>query len=88
MIASQNDQVDFVEVENNSLGRLTLFSISGKWDKVFKNGPSEVCGRLSKVWSNAVGLNIYNFKFFKGCLTEILLGPFLNTLFQILNLTD
>ena len=36
--------------------------------KVFKNGPSKICGRP------------YHFKFFKGCLTRILLGPFLNTL--------
>ena len=28
----------------------------------------------------------YHFKFFKGCLPQILLGPFLNTLNQILSL--
>ena len=33
-------------------------SLGVKWDKVFKNGPSEI---------------------FKGCLPQILLGPFLNT---------
>ena len=37
-------------------------------DKVFKNGPSK----------------IYPFKFFKGCLPQILLGPFLNTLPHII----
>ena len=36
-------------------------------DKVFKNGPSKICGRqLLKT-------------FFKGCLSEMLLDPFLNT---------
>ena len=31
-----------------------------------------------------VGLNRpYHFKFFKGCLTQILFGPFLNTLTQM-----
>ena len=43
--------------------------------KVCKNGPSKICGRqpLKK-------LNGYPFKFFKGCLPQILLGPFLNAL--------
>ena len=41
------------------------------WDKVFKNGPSEICGR--QPLSNLKWL-------FKGCLPQILLGPFLNTL--------
>ena len=35
------------------------------WDKVFKNGPSKICGRQP-------------LKFFKGCLPQILLGPLLN----------
>ena len=30
----------------------------------------------------------YNFKFFKGCLPQIYLGPFLNTLFHLLILTE
>ena len=29
----------------------------------------------------------YHFKFFKGCLLQILLGPFLNTLYQIIFLS-
>ena len=43
--------------------------------KVFKNGPSKICGRepLKK-------LNRYPFKFLNGCLSQILLGPFLNAL--------
>ena len=40
-----------------------------KWNKVFKNGPSKICGGQS--------LKAY---IFKGCLPQILLGPFLNTL--------
>ena len=37
------------------------------WVKVFKNGPSKICGRQP-------------LKVFKGYLPQILLGPFLNTL--------
>ena len=34
-----------------------------------------------KIWSDMVCLDRqYHFKFFKGCLPQILLGPFLNTL--------
>ena len=44
------------------------------WDKVIKNGPSKVCGRQPYP---------YPFEFFKGCLPQILLGPFLNTLTHI-----
>ena len=66
------------------------------WDKVFKNGPSKICGRqpwknLKGVWSawqplknlKEYGLpkaDYTPFKFFQGCLPQILLGPFLNTL--------
>ena len=43
------------------------------WGKVFKSGPSKIClGRP------------YSFKFFKGCLPQILLGPLLNTLSHII----
>ena len=38
-------------------------------NKVFKNGPSKICGRQP----------LKNLKeFFKGCFPQILLGPFLN----------
>ena len=37
------------------------------WDKVFKNGPSKICGRQP-------------FKILKAVFHKILLGPFLNTL--------
>ena len=54
-----------------------------KWAKVFKNGPSKICGRQPlKIWSEMVCLSRpYQFKFFKGCL---LLGAFLNTLTQMM----
>ena len=48
-----------------------------KWDKVFKNGPSKIYGRQPlKDFLKAV-------RFFKGCLPQILPGPFLNTLSQM-----
>ena len=40
------------------------------WVNVFKNGPSRLSGP-------------YHFKFFKGCLPQILLGAFLNALTHI-----
>ena len=43
-----------------------------KRDRVFKNGPNK----------NALG-RPYPFKFFKGYVPQILLGPFLNTLPQM-----
>ena len=46
------------------------------WLKVFKNGPSKICGiQLSRP---------HHLKFFKGCCPQILLGPFLNTLIHML----
>ena len=48
-------------------------------DKVFKNGPGETCGRQplkNLKWS---GL-LKHFKIFKGCLPQISLVSFLNTL--------
>ena len=48
-------------------------------DKVFKNGPSKICGRqLLKNLKASRPLQT-----FKGCLPRILLGPFLNTLSNI-----
>ena len=46
---------------------------------IFKNIPSKICGRQRLK-------RPYHFKFFKGCLPQILLGPFLNTLSHILRL--
>ena len=50
------------------------------WDKVFKNGPSKMCGRQGFKNLKWYGLLTYHLKFFKGCLPQILLGLFLNTL--------
>ena len=44
-------------------------------DKVFKNGPSKICGR--QPLKNLKG---YGLLLFKGCIPQILLGLFLNTL--------
>ena len=56
------------------------------WGKVFKNWPSKICGRQPlKIWSDMVCWGKpYLFKFFKCCLPQTLLGPFLNTLSHIL----
>ena len=56
-----------------------------KWDTVFKNGPSKICGRQPLKKLKGYGLRKQNvpLKFFKICLPQILLGPFLNTLSQI-----
>ena len=49
------------------------------WNKYFKNGKSKICGRQPlKIWRGMVCLNQYPFKFFKGCLLQILLSPFFN----------
>ena len=55
------------------LGEIMVFSAA----KVFKDGSSKICERqpLSRP---------YPFKFFKGCLPQILIGPFLNTLSYIM----
>ena len=60
-------------------------NVMAKWVKAFKNGPSKfVEGSLQKICSDMVCLaKAYLFKFFKDCLPQILLGPFLNTLTQI-----
>ena len=59
-----------------------------RWDKVFKNGPSEICGRqllmtvigLLKHTISLQFLEVIWCAFFKGFLPQISLGPFLNTL--------
>ena len=44
--------------------------------QVFKNGSSKICGRQPLK-------NLKFLKFFKGCVSQILLGPLLNTLSQM-----
>ena len=57
------------------------------WVKEFKNGPSKICGR--QPLKNLKYLNRpYHFKCFKGCLPQILLGPFLNILTHIFSSTE
>ena len=54
-----------MEILTSTIGQ--YFWVSSPWKLV--SSPWKVClGRL------------YHFKFFKGCLPKILLGPFLNTL--------
>ena len=59
------------------------------WVKVFNNGPSKIYERqpLKKIWSDVVWLcRPYHFKFCKGCLPQILYGPFLNNLSHMFTL--
>ena len=71
-----------VEGENGA-GLMTYCSFI--WVKVSKNGPSKICGRQPlQNWSDMVCLSRpYHFKFFKDCLSQVLLGTFLNTLAHI-----
>ena len=52
-------------------------------DEVLKNGPSEICQRQPLKVLKWYGL-LKLIKFFKGCLPQIPLGPFLNTLSQLI----
>ena len=47
---------------------------------------SKICGRqpLKKLKGYGLLRRLYPFKLFKDCFPQILLGPFLNILFQIL----
>ena len=57
-----------------------------KWEKVFKSELSEFCGMQPlNIWRSMVCLGRpHLFKFFKDCLPQILFGPFLNTLSQMM----
>ena len=39
--------------------------------------------RLLKIWKGMICFDRYHFKFFKGCVPQILLGPLLNTFIRI-----
>ena len=55
------------------------------WDNPFKKGPSRICGRQPLKNLKWYGLKqTILLQFFKGYLRQILLGPFLNTLSQVL----
>ena len=62
-----------------------IFTYTYVRDKVFKNGPSKICGR--QLLKNLKGYGLlsrpYPFIFFEGCLPQVSLGPFLNTLSNI-----
>ena len=58
-----------------------LCRITYKWVKSFKNGPSEICGRQTLKNLVCIADHITS-NFLKGCLPQMLLGPFLNTLTQ------
>ena len=47
-------------------------------EKILKNGPSKICGR--QPLKNLKEYGLLPFNFFKGCLPQILFGPFLYTL--------
>ena len=54
------------------------------WVNVFKNGPSKICPRQPLKNSKSYGLLRQTISlFFKGCVWQILLGSFLNTLTHI-----
>ena len=59
-----------------------LLVFQNRWVKVFKNGPNKICGR-QPLKSLKQYVLPYHFKFFKGSLPQILLGPLLNALTQM-----
>ena len=63
--------------------KVNVNKLMDKWDKVFKNGPRKICGRQPLICL----CRPYPFRFFKGCLPQMLLGPFLNTLSQMMRLS-
>ena len=60
-------------------------SQKSKWDKVFNNGPSKICGTQPLKNLKGYGLlkQTISLKFFKGCLPQNLLSTLLNTLFRM-----
>ena len=61
-----------------------LLRTKDTWDKVFKNGPSEICERQPLKNFKSYGLLkqtiSHHFKLFKGCLPQVALASFLNNL--------
>ena len=53
-----------------------------KWDEVFKNGPSKICGRQPLKNMKGYGLPRADHTL-KGCHPQISFGPFLNILSQM-----
>ena len=60
---------------------LQIFLLYCIWDKVSKNGSSKICGRHPLKNLKGYGLKqTISFEFFKGCIPQILFGPFLSIL--------
>ena len=61
---------------------MKTIKLRGKWAKYSRMDQVKFMeDNFLKVWSDIVCLSRpYQFKFFQGCLPQILLGPFLNTL--------
>ena len=55
------------------------------WVKIFKNGPSKIFGRqpLNNLKWYGLPKQTISLQIFKGCLPQVLLGLFLNTLTQL-----
>ena len=56
------------------------------WNKLFKNGSSKLCRwqPLNNLKGNDLVKQTISIQFFKGCLPQILLGPFFNTLSHLI----
>ena len=67
---------NFISVKRNLNLQSFCHIVYHIWVNVFKNGPSKICGRQPC----SLPYSLPYHKFFKGCLIQILLGPFLNTL--------
>ena len=63
------------------------FACTMIWVKVFKNGPSKICGRqpLKKLKSHGLLRQTISLQFFLRLPSTILLGPFLNTLTHLIS---
>ena len=65
-----------IKTYNKNARKINPCQANVTWDKLFKNGPSKICGRQPLK-------NLKPSKYFKGCLPHILISPFLNTLIHM-----
>ena len=81
--------MNWIESETILLAELN-YVVKTKCVKVFKNEPSKICEIQPPKTLKWYGLpkQTISFKFFKGCLSWILLAPFLNTLAQMIMLSS
>ena len=73
-ISNRSSSLNFIKkcwFVSYNLFYVFIFNVTNIWIKVFKNGPSKICGRQP----------LKNFKWYGllSCIPQILLGPFLNT---------